>query len=50
MAQSIGFERGDELVETIETTAFGFGNPIPDGARCRFWALFRVDDWVSFTL
>jgi len=45
---SIFFERGDELVEGIETTAFDFGDPISDSALRSFLALFRVQDLGQF--
>lgn len=35
------FERGDELVEAIQTTAFDFGDPILNGSSCDFLGLFR---------
>jgi hypothetical protein len=35
------FERSDELVEAIQTTAFDFGDPILNGSSCDFLGLFR---------
>jgi hypothetical protein len=45
---SILFERGDELVEAIETTAFDFGDRISDSALCSFLTLLRVEDLGQF--
>jgi hypothetical protein len=38
------FERGDKLVEAIQTAAFDFGDPILNGGLCDFLGLFRVED------
>jgi hypothetical protein len=36
------FERGDKLVEAIQTAAFDLDDPILKGGLCDFLSLFRA--------